>query len=60
MQRESNFEYTQSLYHTTSNRTIHVRPYMCAVMLNNVSTMMKTDTGLDVTVISSRQFEQIQ
>ena len=29
-------------------------------MLNNVPTMMEIDTGSDVTVISSRQFEQIQ
>ena len=54
MQHESNVEYNQSLFHTTSNRTRHVGSYMCAMMLNNVPTMMNIDTGSDVTVISSR------
>ena len=60
MQHESNVEYNHSLYHTTSNRTRHGTPYMCAMTLNNAPTMMETDTGSDDTVISSRQFEQIQ
>ena len=33
---------------------------MCAMMLNDVPTMMELDPGSDVTLISSRQFEQIQ
>ena len=46
MHHAYNVEYNQSLHHTTSNRT---RPYICAMMLNNVLTMMEIDT--DVTVV---------
>lgn len=58
-QHEANVEFIQSLYHTTSNRTKHVKPYMYAMILNNVSTTMGIDTYSDVTVISSMQFEQM-
>ena len=45
-QPESNIGYNQSLYHTTANRTTkHVKPYMCAMVLNNVPTIKEIDTG---------------
>ena len=41
-QPESNVEYNQTLYHTRANRTTkHVKPYMFAIVLNNVPTMME-------------------
>ena len=45
MQREYNVEYNQSLHHITPNRTRDVRPYMCAMTLNNVPTMTETVLG---------------
>ena len=60
MQDNPNVEYNQSLYSTTSNRTKHTGPYLKAMMLSNVPIIMDIDTGSDVTVISSRQFEKNQ
>ena len=58
MQDNPNVEYNQSLLSTTSNRTKHTGPYLRVMMLNNVPIIMDIDTGSDVTVISSRQFEK--